>query len=85
MTEASIDASLARDVFVAMGEPLGDGAWAVRVQYKPLIRLIWLGPIIMALGGLLAVCDRRYRVRARVREQTVTTPAEPGAEGLTAS
>ena len=65
MTEASIDASLARDVFVALGEPLGDGAWAVRVQVKPLIRLIWLGPLIMALGGLLAVPDRRYRMRVR--------------------
>jgi cytochrome c-type biogenesis protein CcmF len=65
MTEAAIDATLARDVFVALGEPLGDGAWAVRVQYKPLIRLIWLGPLIMAIGGLIAVTDRRYRLRAR--------------------
>jgi len=61
MTEAAIDASLQRDVFIAMGEPLADGAWAVRMQYKPFIRLIWLGALIMAFGGFLALCDKRYR------------------------
>ena len=61
MTEAAIDARLDRDVFVAMGEPLADGAWAVRLQYKPFVRLIWLGAIIMALGGILALTDKRYR------------------------
>ena len=84
MTEASIDASLARDVFVALGEPLGDGAWAVRVQHKPLIRLIWLGPIIMALGGLIAVSDRRYRLRARVRETDAGAAAREPARGVAA-
>ena len=63
MTEAGIDASLGRDLFVALGDPLGDNAWSVRIQYKPMIRLIWLGCIIMALGGLVAMSDRRYRVR----------------------
>ena len=61
MTEAAIDATLGRDLYVALGEPLGDGAWAVRVYYKPFIRWIWLGALIMAFGGLLAACDRRYR------------------------
>ena len=61
MTEAGILASLNRDLFVALGDPLGDGAWSVRVQYKPMIRLIWLGALIMALGGLLAASDRRYQ------------------------
>ncbi|MEM7763737.1 MAG: heme lyase CcmF/NrfE family subunit [Pseudomonadota bacterium] len=65
MTEAGIDARLSRDLFVAMGDPLGNDAWSVRVQYKPLVRLIWLGTIIMALGGLLAISDRRYRVRQK--------------------
>ena len=78
MTEASIDATLARDVFVALGEPVGDGAWAVRVQVKPLIRLIWLGPLIMAIGGLLAVSDRRYRMR--VRAGTKAPVPEPAAD-----
>ena len=61
MTEAAIDAELKRDVFVALGDPLGDGTWSVRLQYKPMIRLIWLGAFVMALGGLVAASDRRYR------------------------
>ncbi len=62
MTEAAIDAGFTRDLFIALGEPLdADGAWAVRIYYKPFIRWIWLGAIIMALGGLFATSDRRYR------------------------
>ncbi|CAA0122358.1 Cytochrome c-type biogenesis protein CcmF [BD1-7 clade bacterium] len=61
MTEAAIDATLGRDLFVAMGEQLDDNAWAMRVQYKPYLRLIWLGAILMALGGCIAVLDKRYR------------------------
>jgi cytochrome c-type biogenesis protein CcmF len=68
MTEAGIDASWNRDLFVAMGEPLGDGAWSFRLQYKPMVRFIWLGAAIMALGGLIAACDRRYRKRVTVTE-----------------
>ncbi len=60
MTEADIDAGWGRDLFVALGENLGDGAWSVRIQYKPLIRFIWFGCFIMALGGIVAVTDRRY-------------------------
>jgi cytochrome c-type biogenesis protein CcmF len=63
MTEAAIDAGLFRDLFVALGEPLGnDGAWSLRVYYKAFIRWIWLGGVLMAAGGLLAACDRRYRI-----------------------
>jgi len=66
MTEAAIDAGLARDLFIALGEPLDkEGAWAVRIYYKPFIRWIWLGAIIMAIGGLFAASDRRYRRLAR--------------------
>ena len=61
MTEAGIDASFTRDLFVALGEPLGDGAWAVRLQYKPFIRWIWGGGILMALGAVIAALDKRYR------------------------
>jgi cytochrome c-type biogenesis protein CcmF len=61
MTEAGILASLNRDLFVALGDPLGNGAWSVRLQYKPMIRLIWLGALIMALGGMIAASDRRYQ------------------------
>lgn len=62
MTEAAIDAGLFRDLFVAIGEPLGDdGAWSFRVYYKSFIRWIWLGAIFMAIGGFCATCDKRYR------------------------
>ena len=62
MTEAAIDAGLFRDLFVAIGEPLGDeGAWSLRIYYKAFIRWIWLGAVFMAVGGLCATCDKRYR------------------------
>ncbi len=65
MTEAGIQAGWGRDLFVALGETLGEGAWSVRIQYKPLIRFIWLGCLVMALGGLLAITDPRYRQPGR--------------------
>jgi cytochrome c-type biogenesis protein CcmF len=61
MTEASIDWGFTRDLYVSLGEPVGDGDWAVRVYYKPFVRWIWLGSILMGIGGILAVTDRRYR------------------------
>jgi len=61
MTEAGIDANWNRDLFIALGDQLGNDTWSVRIQYKPMIRFIWLGAFIMALGGLIAVSDRRYR------------------------
>ena len=67
MTEAAIDVGWARDLFVALGDPLGGGVWSLRVQIKPLIRFIWLGTLIMAFGGLLAITDPRYRTQ-RARE-----------------
>ena len=65
MTEAAIDAGVTRDLYIAMGEVLPDGAWAVRIYYKPFIRWIWFGPIFMAFGGLLMMFDRRYRVKEK--------------------
>jgi len=65
MTEASVNTGLMRDVYVSLGEPLGDSAWAVRLYYKPMVRWIWLGSIFMAIGGLLSVTDRRYRQKVR--------------------
>ena len=63
MTEAAIDAGLSRDLFVAIGEPLGnEGAWSLRIYYKAFIRWIWMGAVFMAVGGLCAACDKRYRV-----------------------
>ena len=71
MTEAGIDAGFWRDIYVALGEELDDGAWAIRLQYKPLVRWIWLGSILMFIGGGFAVFDKRYR--ARERKSSVTT------------
>ncbi|MFN3580609.1 MAG: heme lyase CcmF/NrfE family subunit [Pseudomonas sp.] len=67
MTEAAIHAGFTRDLFVAMGEPLGEDAWAMRVHIKPFVRWIWLGGLFMTFGGLLAASDKRYRLRSRER------------------
>lgn len=77
MTEVGINAGFWRDLYVAMGEPLADGAWAIRVHYKPFVRWIWLGSILMALGGLLAILDKRYRAVARRRSAAMADAAEP--------
>jgi cytochrome c-type biogenesis protein CcmF len=61
MTDAAIDATWFRDVYVALGEPLGEGAWSVRLYYKPMVRWIWAGGVMMMLGGVVALTDRRYR------------------------
>ncbi|TKR53500.1 heme lyase CcmF/NrfE family subunit [Allopusillimonas ginsengisoli] len=71
MTEAAIDANGWRHVYVALGEPLADGAWSVRVYFKPFVDWIWVGCILMALGGLLAISDRRYRLKRREKKPTV--------------
>jgi len=61
MTEAAIDGRLMRDLYVALGEPLKGDAWAIRVYVKPFVRWIWLGGLLISIGGLLAVLDKRYR------------------------
>lgn len=66
MTEAAIDAGVFRDLFVAMGDPIGDGSWAMRLQYKPMIRWIWGGVILMGVGAMVTVLDRRYRAKVNV-------------------
>ena len=65
MTEAAIDPGLTRDLYVSLGDPLEGGYWLVKAQHKPFVDWIWAGCLIMALGGLLAASDRRYRVAAR--------------------
>ena len=79
MTEAAIDPGLFRDLYVAMGERLEGDAWAVRIQYKPFVRWIWLGGIFMAVGGLLAAMDKRYRRMARREMATQQARAEAAA------
>ena len=61
MTEAGIHPTWNKDLFVALGEKIGDNTWSVRIQYKPMIRFIWIGAFVMAIGGLISVTDRRYR------------------------
>ena len=73
MTEASIDIGFMRDIYAAMGEPLGDGAWSLRLYYKPMIRWIWLGCLLMTIGGVLAVSDKRYRARKLAKLSTSST------------
>jgi cytochrome c-type biogenesis protein CcmF len=71
MTEAAIDTGLLRDLYVSLGEPLDDGAWSVRLYHKPFIDWIWGGCLIMALGGVLAISDRRYKLAWRRQEPEV--------------
>jgi cytochrome c-type biogenesis protein CcmF len=65
MTEAGIDPGFTRDLYVSLGEPLGKNEWSIRLYYKPFVRWIWLGAILMALGGILAISDARYRIETR--------------------
>jgi cytochrome c-type biogenesis protein CcmF len=69
MTEAAIDAGLTRDIYVSLGEELEDKAWAVRVYYKPFVDWIWGGCLLMALGGVLAMSDKRYRMKLKKATQ----------------
>jgi cytochrome c-type biogenesis protein CcmF len=70
MTEAAIDPSITRDIYVAMGDALNDGAWSVRVHIKPFVRWIWFGAIFMCIGAILSITDKRYK-----RKLVVKAPA----------
>ncbi len=77
MTEAAIDVGFLRDIYVSLGEPIDKarvgGAWVVRVYFKPFVDWIWGGCLLMALGGLLAISDRRYRV---IRRESLLADAQ---------
>jgi cytochrome c-type biogenesis protein CcmF len=77
MTEAAIDPGLTRDLYVSLGEPVDNGAWVVRVYFKPFVDWIWGGCMIMAMGGALALSDRRYRL---ARRKAITPAAAPVPE-----
>jgi len=74
-TEAAIDQSLTRDLYIALGDQQ-DGGWAVRTYIKPFANWLWIGAIVMALGGMLSLTDRRYRVAATGRKTLNAVPAE---------
>jgi cytochrome c-type biogenesis protein CcmF len=80
MTEAAIDIGFTRDIYVSLGESLGEqhgqGAWSVRMHYKPFVDWIWVGCLLMALGGLVAIADRRYRLRVRQQSGVSGMPLE---------
>ena len=76
MTEAAIDTGFARDLYIALGEALEGGAWTVRVHVKPFVDWIWAGCALMALGGLVAICDRRYRRFRREADEHAKPPAD---------
>jgi cytochrome c-type biogenesis protein CcmF len=74
-TAAGIDVGWTRDLFAALGEDLGHGTWSVRLQYKPFVRYIWMGALVMAIGGIFAASDRRYRIKATSSQ--AMSPAAP--------
>ena len=76
MTEAAIDAGLFRDIYIALGERLDNGDWAVRVQLKPFVRWIWLGALFMGLAGLMTLWDKRYRFARSVSDIQATHQVE---------
>jgi len=86
MTETAIDTGLFRDLYISLGEPVGNNAWSVRVHYKPFVTWIWGGALLMALGGGLAVSDRRYALAARkerLSQQTAQREAVPALASAT--
>jgi cytochrome c-type biogenesis protein CcmF len=83
MTETAIDTGLFRDLYLSLGEPVGSGgAWSVRVHHKPFVDWIWGGAILMAIGGGLAVSDRRYALAARKQREAIA--AAKNAQGVPA-
>jgi cytochrome c-type biogenesis protein CcmF len=76
MTETAIDTGLFRDLYVSLGEPVSNGAWSVRVYYKPFVDWIWGGAILMAVGGGLALSDRRYALAARKQREMIKAQKE---------
>src|SRR5207253_9879542 len=71
-SETAIDRSVFRDLYLALGEEVGGGAWTVRVYHKPLVNWIWGGALLMAIGGGFAVSDRRYALAARKQREAIS-------------
>ena len=77
MTIASINPGITRDLYVSLGEPIGDSAWSVRIYYKPFVDWIWVGCLIMAIGGIFAVADRRYRLAIKAKNAATSDNLQP--------
>ena len=82
MTEAGIDTGFLRDVYVALGEKINENAWGMRLYYKPFIQWIWMGAAFMALGGLMAALDRRYRLKLK-RERKIVSSQQQNPQPVT--
>lgn len=79
MTEAGISPGLIHDLYASLGEPLNDGAWSVRIYHKPMVEWIWAGCLMMGFGGLLALSDRRYRMKRRLKAVGQASDVEASA------
>ncbi|MGH8462312.1 MAG: heme lyase CcmF/NrfE family subunit [Stenotrophobium sp.] len=79
-TESSVDFNLLRDLYVSMGEPMDNGDWTLRLYVKPMMRMVWLGGVLMFLGGLLAATDRRYRLSRTVENAAADTALAAAAD-----
>ena len=77
-TEAGIHASWRGDLYAVLGDPLKDGAYSIRLYFNPLVRLIWIGALVMFLGGAISLSDRRLRVGAPKRGEPRAAPAAAG-------
>ena len=84
MTEAAIHSTIARDLFIAMGEPLDNGAWAIRIYIKPFVIWLWAGAVVMAIGGILSISDKRYRM-AKVKKVKNAYAAMKGSNAVSNS
>jgi cytochrome c-type biogenesis protein CcmF len=84
MTETAIDSGLFRDLYLSLGEPVSNGAWSVRVYYKPFVSWIWGGAVLMALGGGLALSDRRYALAARKQREQREALAQSSQQSIPA-
>ncbi|HEX7348703.1 MAG TPA: heme lyase CcmF/NrfE family subunit [Rhodanobacteraceae bacterium] len=76
-TEAAIQAGIFRDLYVSLGDPIGDDAWSLRVYDKPFVRWIWGGGILMMLGGFTVILDKRFRLKRAVEPETLPPEPEP--------
>jgi cytochrome c-type biogenesis protein CcmF len=85
MTETAIDTGLFRDLYISLGEPVSGGAWSVRVYYKPFVDWIWGGALLMALGGGLALSDRRYALAARKQREALEVSKQQGTPAMAAA
>ena len=84
MTEAAIDTTLSRDVYISLGDDLGDGSWSVRLYLRAFVACIWLGGFIMALGGLIAILDRRFAKPTIIKNKALANNPDSNLTGASA-